>query len=300
MIAHPHRSARRASSRSTLAILAAFALMPLTPLTQGIPSAMAAETTRNGDWFCERSEADGRWSCRRLSESEKNELDGNEMPAENAQFQEPDPESVPVVPVAEVPVSEEESETLALQPQETLEVPPAPSEPYGEAPEPAVIEPSDEQAVFTPEPDPEPVSEPVRRPEPTHARAPDYDPVQTGNADERPDYQRLAYVPEKPTSLLQLPGDFWVAQLMAVSSKEFLEEYAAEHQLRGLSAARVASDDRLFYVLILGIYENKALAQQAIADLPPPYDQYNPFLRSLKSLQQAMRKADEMAGGSQF
>ena len=85
---------------------------------------------------------------------------------------------------------------------------------------------------------------------------------------------------------------------MAVSSKEFLEEYATEHKLRGLSAARVASGERLFYILILGIYENKSLAEQAIADLPSPYDKYNPFLRSLKSLQQAMKRADDIAGSA--
>lgn len=115
-----------------------------------------------------------------------------------------------------------------------------------------------------------------------------------------PDFQRLAYVPDKPTSLLDLPGEFWVAQIMAVSSKEFLETYAEEHNLRGLSAARIASGERLFFVLILGIYETKDRAQQAITNLPPPYHKYKPLLRNLASLQQAMRKADKMTGTADF
>ena len=115
-----------------------------------------------------------------------------------------------------------------------------------------------------------------------------------------PDFQRLAYVPDKPTSLLDLPGEFWVAQIMAVSSKEFLETYAEEHNLRGLSAARIASGERLFFVLILGIYETKDRAQQAITNLPPPYHKYKPLLRNLASLQQAMRKADAMTGTADF
>jgi len=87
---------------------------------------------------------------------------------------------------------------------------------------------------------------------------------------------------------------------MAVSSKEFLEAYAEEHNLRGLSAARIASGDRLFFVLILGLYETKDLAEQAITDMPPPYHKYKPLLRTLASLQQAMRKADAMAGTAEF
>ncbi len=117
-----------------------------------------------------------------------------------------------------------------------------------------------------------------------------------------PAFQRLAYVPDKPTSLLELPGEFWVAQIMAVSSKEFLEAYAEEYNLRGLSAARIASGERLFFVLILGIYETKDRAQQAITNLPPPYNRYQKtiLLRTLASLQQAMRKADKMTGTADF
>ena len=127
--------------------------------------------------------------------------------------------------------------------------------------------------------------------------APDASPVADANL---PDYQRLAYVPEQPTSLLELPGEFWVAQLMAVSSKEFLETYAEEKNLRGLSAARIASGNRLFFVLILGIYQTEQDAKQAITNLPPPYHRYRPLLRTLASLQKAMRRADEMTGTSEF
>ena len=235
-----------------------------------------AESADNGDWQCERSPSDGRWECKRQGE-------GSAAPASPADRSAP-------------PVSEP-----ALR-----------DEPKPQAQPAEITEPD------LPEPDPEPVSEPVAEPEtlspepePVAAapepardaipeRAPDYDPVQSREPDNRPAYQSLAYVPDRPTSLLELPGDFWVAQLMAVSSKEFLEEYAAEHRLKGLSAARVASGDRLFYILILGIYETKDRAQRAITDLPPPYDTYSPFLRSLKSLQQAMKQADDIAGSAEF
>lgn len=110
----------------------------------------------------------------------------------------------------------------------------------------------------------------------------------------------MAYVPDQPTPLLELPPEFWVAQLMAVSSKEFLESYAEEHNLRGLSPTRIASGDRLFFVLILGIYETWDRVKQAITNMPPPYNKHKPLLRTLGSLQDAMRKADQITGSSDF
>ncbi len=283
-----------------IALLSALTLSTL-PL-----AAFAAESTQNGDWFCERSAEDGRWSCKRQGQATGGTVDAaNDAAAENMAYerelrQAEEARRLEAAGRAEEEEKEEE-EAARYEPEPIPDPEPLSTPPVEAAAEVAEAETyaeyAEEQPAAVSEPPP-PARAPVREPVP--APAPDYDPVQSGDADTRPDYQRLAYVPERPMSLLELPGSFWVAQLMAVSSKEFLEEYAAEHKLRGLSAARVASGDRLFYILILGIYENRNLAQQAIADLPPPYDQYNPFLRSLKSLQQAMQRADEIAGGSQF
>jgi len=113
-----------------------------------------------------------------------------------------------------------------------------------------------------------------------------------------PRYQQLAYRPTEPTSLLELPKSYWAAQLIALPSRDLLEEYANEHGLDGASAARVAVRDNLFYVLLLGIYESKEIAEEAIANLPPPFDVDKPWLRSLESLQQAMIEGNEIAGSS--
>ena len=304
---------RRPSHLGAIAVTALSIFMLATPLA-------AQDSVKNGDWFCERSAADGRWSCKRegepalapstIPDAEREALAARSQPMEEPPSAEPEPviaETAEVAPVALEPTRavEAPSETLSgLGSEVGSEVASQARVEVAAAPAPVRPDPSfatEEEPVATVasveavQPDPEPQAAPQSATSYARETA---EPAPA--ADNRPDYQRLAYVPDEPTSLLQLPGEYWVAQLMAVSSKQFLEEYAQANQLRGLSAARVASGDRLFYILILGIYENRALAERAISDLPPPYDTYSPFLRSLKSLQEAMKQADRIAGSSDF
>lgn len=109
-----------------------------------------------------------------------------------------------------------------------------------------------------------------------------------------PKHVRLAYKPKKAVALIDLPADFWAVQLIALSSKEALEAFANTNDIRGMSAARIATGRDLFYVLLLGVYETRALAKDASTDLPPPFD--NPWIRSLGSLQKGMLEADRVAG----
>ena len=53
---------------------------------------------------------------------------------------------------------------------------------------------------------------------------------------------------------------------------------------------------KLFYILLLGIYETRALATEASAELPAPFS--NPWIRSVRSLQRAMAQADDLTGGA--
>ena len=118
--------------------------------------------------------------------------------------------------------------------------------------------------------------------------------TQTSAAPETvPQHVRLAYRPEKAVAIIDLPADFWAVQLIALSSKEALEAFANANDIRGMSAARIATGSGLFYVLLLGVYETRALATQASTDLPPPFD--NPWIRSLGSLQKGMLEADRVA-----
>lgn len=109
-----------------------------------------------------------------------------------------------------------------------------------------------------------------------------------------PLHQRLAYRPEKPISLMEVPETFWAVQLVAVSSKEALERFARENNLQGMSAARIAVQDTLYYILLLGIYETRANAEQAITDLPDMFQES--WIRSVGSLQRAIAAGDELTG----
>ncbi len=121
-----------------------------------------------------------------------------------------------------------------------------------------------------------------------------------GNSADIPQHVQLAYVPERNTSLLELPARYWTVQVLALSSKEALEAYARRHQLQGMTAARIAQDGKLFYILLLGVYETRERAARAIENVPPPFDNLSLWLRPLGSLQAAMAAANSLSGSDAF
>jgi septal ring-binding cell division protein DamX len=285
------------------ALLVSRFLASLFPIALAAP-AIAAET--DGEWKCTQAEDTGKWSCARSGISAA-ELAGPASTDAAAVAEQIAAGVTPTEsPASSIPMEIDPYEARARAAAERID---QPAEVVAEpsSPEPVPVTTTglvDEPAASTAEQSR--VQEPIRAEEPAAepaaepATPPVAQTIAPSSSGDIPDYQALAYVPDKPTSLLELPPNFWVAQLMAVSSKEFLESYAEEHNLRGLSAARIASGDRLFFVLILGIYETKEKAQRAITNMPPPYRGYKPLLRTLGSLQDAMRKADQMTGSADF
>ena len=89
---------------------------------------------------------------------------------------------------------------------------------------------------------------------------------------------------------MDVPSEFWAVQLVAVSSKSALENFAKEHKIQGVSAAETAVNDKLFYVLLLGIYETRENAELAATELPYPFKE--PWIRPMASLQRAMARAE--------
>ena len=137
-----------------------------------------------------------------------------------------------------------------------------------------------------------PVSEPVALPAPVPAALP--------SVEELPTYRRLAYQPERETSILDLSPTFYTVQLVAVSTKEALEEHVRELGLQSMSAARIESGGDLYYVLLLGVYPTETTARTAAASLPPGLENVTAWVRSLSSLQDAIRRADRLAGSADF
>ena len=107
-------------------------------------------------------------------------------------------------------------------------------------------------------------------------------------------YQRLMYRPDRPMSLEDLPSSYWTVQLIALSSARELQGFMSTLQMDGLTGAMIKTNDRIFYVALLGVYETRAAAQLAAKERPESLSRYQPYVRSLGSLQAAMARAEQL------
>lgn len=107
-------------------------------------------------------------------------------------------------------------------------------------------------------------------------------------------YQQLMYRPDAPMSLKELPSSYWTVQLIALSSARELQGFITTLQLDGLIGAMIKTDGRTYYVALLGVYETRAAAQLAADERPESLSRYQPYIRSLGSLQAAMARADQL------
>ena len=107
--------------------------------------------------------------------------------------------------------------------------------------------------------------------------------------DSAPLYISLAYKPEKPTSLLDLPESFWAIQIMAIQDQKALNSFVSKNELVGVSGAKIGSQGKLFYALLLGVYESRSIAEEAWESRPQSISSLKPYFRGLGSLQTAIR-----------
>lgn len=223
----------------------------------------------SGSWFCQMSASGDGWECIQ-----------DPLLAENPRPQRlPNPEQTQAEPQPEEPPLPEALPASG---------PGAPAEPPERDTPIPPREPSEEA-------DPGPPGDPPLpdAPAPPPAAA-------AGSDDAVPEHVRLAYRPPEPVALTELPDDFYAVQLLAMSSKEGLETFVEQERLEGISAARVERDGKLFYVLLLGIYETEDLAQRAVAALPRPLQGTRPWIRRLGSLQAAMHRANTATGSVRY
>ncbi len=109
-----------------------------------------------------------------------------------------------------------------------------------------------------------------------------------------PLYQRLAFQPDRPTDIADLPGSYYAIQLIAMSSQEDLEGFIADNNLPVMSGAVVERDGERFYALLAGIYTDRDTAERAARSLPEELAAHTPWVRSLASLQAAMARAEQL------
>jgi DamX protein len=193
---------------------------------------------------------------------------------------------LPLVPMPEVegaPVAETKVESL---PEEAVEpTPVAESLPEAAPPPEAAGHATDVT-------EPTQTLEPEATEPPLEETTPD---PEVGASDPRPDYQRLAYVPDGTVLLSDLPPEFYAVQLIALSSDQALVDFAERHKLKGFSAALVEREGEILFVMLLGVYEDYDRAQLAAASRPDSLKDVEPWIRSMGSLQQAMVTVDQVA-----
>jgi len=119
--------------------------------------------------------------------------------------------------------------------------------------------------------------------------------VEARTAAESSPPHEAAVSPNPPVGSSDTPPDGFVVQLLAMSSKQALESLAAELQVPGMSAARIERDGRLFYVLLLGVYPDRAAAEGASAARPDALQGYKPWIRRFSSLQEAIQRGNVLA-----
>ena len=241
-----------------------------------VPDSPITRAPERGGWFCQMSSSGAGWDCVRDPELAENPKP-DRLP-DPAPRTEPAP-TAPIDPPAPAPLPTGGSAVDAPLPSERGSEQPAPdARRPGEAPE--------VRGGVAPGTD-------GPRPPPPDAAG------RTLPAD-APEHLRLAYRPSQPTALTDLPADFYAVQIMAMSSKESLEAFVAREGISNMSAARVERDGALFYVLLLGIYEDADKARRAVASLPEEIAGAEPWIRPLGSLQSAMQRADRLAGSNRY
>lgn len=103
-----------------------------------------------------------------------------------------------------------------------------------------------------------------------------------------------AQVHSQTRSLEDLPGSYWAVQLIALNSQQELREFMRSTQLDELSGAMIKVKDKTWYVALLGFYEDRASAERAAAERPSVLQRYEPYIRSVASLQAAMSAANTL------
>jgi len=286
-----------------MSIRAVITLLALLAITAGCSGRNTPNNPDNEQWFCQSNELGDGWECVQ---------DANlaQVPVPTRMPPEPEPEPEPEPVDLDDPL-DLDALTAPLErnpdlPADSVTVPGALPEPN-----PAQTPTETRNPVLTPsatEPDgpatvtnrrsgsvpPPPAMADSTAPSSSPPASPPASPHSSTPASQVPKHIALAYVPSEPTPILQLPADYYALQMLAMSTPEQIEKYIDDNALKGMSGARVENDGKIYYVLIVGIYETYDRAREASQALPPPLNDVEVWIRPLSSLQQAMIRADDL------
>ncbi len=219
-------------------------------------------------------------------------LEGDPAPADSEIIELPLPEphvteAEPETPPEADPEPPRDDE-LALG--DPLDLPPpaeAESTPAeGDSPDPAAPDTGREPEQAEPEPEPEPIPEPdpTSEPEPEPEAAPE--PAAEGLAADEADAERLR---SDRNWLDDQDSGATTIQLLAAPNMADARAYADQHELGGIRYIPTRVNDRDFVVILAGVFPDRAAAQRAAEDLPEAVRRDQPWIRSIGSVQNAVR-----------
>ena len=195
------------------------------------------------------------------------------------------------VPTQTVPSQTAPTQTVPSQ--TSLEGSPVPLPPGSFTTPQPIIDPA---AHTRPKPIPEPplATAPAPAPAPAPKLTTAEKPAAQVDSREEPAYAEFAYRPPEPVRIIDLPEEFYAAQLLAVSTKQQIEDFVIEKDLYNMSAARIEREGQILYVLLLGVYETEEIALKAVALMPKDVRELNPWVRPIVGLQESMTKAEQL------
>ena len=97
--------------------------------------------------------------------------------------------------------------------------------------------------------------------------------------------------------LLAMSAERFAVQLIALDSAELAERFIEENALEDAMVVQLARQEDFYYVVIFGIYDSFEEARAAFDANPGSLEGIKPWIRSLGSLQAAIRQADILLTG---
>ncbi len=94
--------------------------------------------------------------------------------------------------------------------------------------------------------------------------------------------------------LLEMPEESFAVQLIALDNRQLAEAFVEKHRLEDALIVQLAREDHFYYVVILGLHDTFAEAQAHAETRPSSLADIKPWIRSLGSIQAAIRQAESL------
>ncbi|SHH98941.1 SPOR domain-containing protein [Ferrimonas marina] len=120
---------------------------------------------------------------------------------------------------------------------------------------------------------------------------PEAEPVDTAAYEPEPEPLPLA---EQP--LMERPDSSYVLQLAVFSYPNLIPGFLESHGLtEGITVYRIDRQPLPWYVLVMGGYDSRTAAQQAMSDLPDNLAKLSPYIKSMAAVQKELSEQQQLA-----